>query len=343
MTPKERVLKMESAINDACEIIEQGDLRLLASDGPAGGQPPDISLLEWRKMYRTLNAARRLKKGREKGNSTNEPSVSTEAPEHKSTAIGICSTSSCHREAPHSSECVTSSTALETDLHWRKELPMPDREPTPRHQHDLKRVAIKGMGFATYRCECGYETDGRYDDKAEVEELEAKLREKEEECARLTNEVKYLNASITGKGGWKELQNGSEHARHKAESRAAAAEDVIRNMLRHATGDKDIDWIIAHGSAFLAERDGKATDADTFESASQRAWREHPTAGRRRCDLHEVPAGCDAVQWYWSRHTRVVCTMELPNLKCWCGRLRSEHLDGHALDVVPSLETEAGK
>jgi hypothetical protein len=58
-------------------------------------------------------------------------------------------------------------------------------------------------------------------------------------------------------------------------------------------------------------------------------YKRHPVAGRCKCDQHEVPAGCDGVQWYWSRHTRVACTLELPNLKCWCGRLRSEHIDGH--------------
>ena len=46
------------AINKACAIIERGDLRLLASDGPAGGQPPELSLAEWRDLYATLDAAR---------------------------------------------------------------------------------------------------------------------------------------------------------------------------------------------------------------------------------------------------------------------------------------------
>lgn len=46
------------AINIACEIIELGDERLLASDGPAGGQPPDLTLAEWGTLYATLNGAR---------------------------------------------------------------------------------------------------------------------------------------------------------------------------------------------------------------------------------------------------------------------------------------------
>ncbi len=48
-----------SAINKACAIIETGDQRLMASDGPINNQPPDISLTEWREMYVTLDTARR--------------------------------------------------------------------------------------------------------------------------------------------------------------------------------------------------------------------------------------------------------------------------------------------
>jgi hypothetical protein len=42
----------------ACALIELGDQRLLASDGPAGGQPPDLSLEEWRTLYKMLDRAR---------------------------------------------------------------------------------------------------------------------------------------------------------------------------------------------------------------------------------------------------------------------------------------------
>ena len=58
-------------------------------------------------------------------------------------------------------------------------------------------------------------------------------------------------------------------------------------------------------------------------------YKRNPEKGRCKCGLKEVPAGCDGVQWYWQRHARYACTLELPNLKCWCGRLRSEHIDGH--------------
>lgn len=47
------------AIEHACEIIELADARLLAGDGPAGNQPPDMSLAEWRELYVTLDAARK--------------------------------------------------------------------------------------------------------------------------------------------------------------------------------------------------------------------------------------------------------------------------------------------
>lgn len=55
---RNRVKALQKAIRTACEIIETGDQRLLANDGPCGGQPPDISLDEWRRMYRVLNATR---------------------------------------------------------------------------------------------------------------------------------------------------------------------------------------------------------------------------------------------------------------------------------------------
>ena len=42
----------------AIGIIETGDQRLLAADGPANGLPPDITLKEWRKLYTSLVKAR---------------------------------------------------------------------------------------------------------------------------------------------------------------------------------------------------------------------------------------------------------------------------------------------
>lgn len=53
------VERKDEALREACEIIELGDQRLLAGDGPAGGQPPELSLSEWRKLYVTLDNARK--------------------------------------------------------------------------------------------------------------------------------------------------------------------------------------------------------------------------------------------------------------------------------------------
>jgi hypothetical protein len=55
---RRRVAALQRAIRVACEIIELGDERLLAGDGPAGGRPPQLSLDEWRRMYRVLDATR---------------------------------------------------------------------------------------------------------------------------------------------------------------------------------------------------------------------------------------------------------------------------------------------
>lgn len=62
----------------------------------------------------------------------------------------------------------------------------------------------------------------------------------------------------------------------------------------------------------------------------------NPAKGQCKCGQHEVPAGCDGIQWYWQRHGRTACTLELPNERCWCGLLRSEHIKGHAEGAVLS-------
>lgn len=49
---------LRQAVELACAMIERGDDRLLAADGPCGNRPPDLTLDEWRDMYRALYAAR---------------------------------------------------------------------------------------------------------------------------------------------------------------------------------------------------------------------------------------------------------------------------------------------
>jgi len=60
------------------------------------------------------------------------------------------------------------------------------------------------------------------------------------------------------------------------------------------------------------------------------------------CGMKEVPAAIDGVQWYWQSHSRTGCTLELPNLVCWCGLKRSEHITGHA-DGVPKVAEPAAQ
>jgi hypothetical protein len=50
---------------------------------------------------------------------------------------------------------------------------------------------------------------------------------------------------------------------------------------------------------------------------------------RCHCGLHRIPPSFTGVRWYWSVHRADACTLELPNLRCWCGLLRSEHQQGH--------------
>ena len=72
-----------------------------------------------------------------------------------------------------------------------------------RHRHEMQRVAIKGMGFATYRCACGYESDALYNDKAEVERLEreraaaeATLREAHDHLGAMIDQVGHPDYSL---------------------------------------------------------------------------------------------------------------------------------------------------
>lgn len=52
--------RVAALLAEAVGIIEVGDQRLLASDGPVNGQPPDISLAEWRRLYCCILDAARL-------------------------------------------------------------------------------------------------------------------------------------------------------------------------------------------------------------------------------------------------------------------------------------------
>lgn len=68
-----------------------------------------------------------------------------------------------------------------------------------------------------------------------------------------------------------------------------------------------------------------------------------PAPKQCKCGLHEIPEWVDGVNWYWGHHTQDKCTVELPNERCWCGRLRTEHQnkEGHDPDVV--YENRYGK
>jgi len=61
------------------------------------------------------------------------------------------------------------------------------------------------------------------------------------------------------------------------------------------------------------------------------------------CGLMPVPSGFDGVRWYWQRHARDTCTLELPNTRCWCGLLRSEHVEGHAKQPAPPAEERCAR
>jgi len=86
--------------------------------------------------------------------------------------------------------------------------------------------------------------------------------------------------------------------------------------------NKRIDDALAHPAIQRAV--GKSDDP----------YQRRPNPGPCACGLREIPSGVDGVQWYWQRHAREGCTLELPNHRCSCGLLRSEHLEGHQRAVT---------
>lgn len=123
-------------------------------------------------------------------------------------------------------------------------------------------------------------------------------------------------------------------------SNAADGEDV---MVLDSYGEPmDADGIVALLNTYsgLAASAIVPSATASAESAYERARREHPEAGRCKCGQHEIPARFDGINWYWQRHSREGCTLELPNSVCWCGLLRHEHTDGHQKGVESPLREQ---
>lgn len=86
---------------------------------------------------------------------------------------------------------------------------------------------------------------------------------------------------------------------------------------------------------------GRIPDTDWDER-----YRTMP-AVRCVCGEHEIPKAIDGINWYWQHHSRTGCTLELPDIVCWCGLKRSQHKqDGHKPSAVfvdkPSITDERG-
>lgn len=66
-------------------------------------------------------------------------------------------------------------------------------------------------------------------------------------------------------------------------------------------------------------------------------------AGPCKCGMREIPAHADVVKWYWQEHGRERCSVDLPNERCDCGLLLSEHITGHAEPATaPAGDTAVG-
>lgn len=88
-----------------------------------------------------------------------------------------------------------------------------------------------------------------------------------------------------------------------------------------------------------AEADAREFGGNAYrrlEARAENAENRNVNLQRCHCGQHSMERpDIHGINWYWSEHTREACTLELPNVRCWCGRLRSEHIDGHAAPVTP--------
>lgn len=108
--------------------------------------------------------------------------------------------------------------------------------------------------------------------------------------------------------------------------------DELDDLVRGS--DEPKSWaIFAMGHAIgLAATTGWTVDELVrmgLVAPSQKVTMENETEARCACGLHTIAAGVHGVNWYWAVHTRKRCSLDLPNVRCWCGRLRSEHQDEH--------------
>jgi hypothetical protein len=129
---------------------------------------------------------------------------------------------------------------------------------------------------------------------------------------------------------------------------ALAAPDVA-SMVKRLLEDAEWNWISEDNAGFSAELISNLQHTATLEREAaallaklgqgwvpeQDRFKRRPSIGQCKCEQHEIPIGVDGINWYWQRHSREACTLELPNRKCWCGLLRSEHIKGHAEGVEP--------
>lgn len=123
----------------------------------------------------------------------------------------------------------------------------------------------------------------------------------------------------------------------------AQAFDKFLNELYAIMVDPCAEGSMKREAMMQALKDAALRDREASVSATreQDPYKRNPEVGKCSCGQHDVPAGCDGVQWYWQRHAREACTLELPNKQCWCGLLRSEHITGHKEGAARPLDSSA--
>lgn len=120
---------------------------------------------------------------------------------------------------------------------------------------------------------------------------------------------------------------------------AKEVEPTDRAWMRAAIKTLQSDRDAAIERAEKAEADAREFGGNAYrrlEARAENAENRNVNLQRCHCGQHSMERpDIHSINWYWSKHTREACTLELPNVRCWCGRLRSEHIDGHAAPVTP--------
>jgi predicted nucleic acid-binding Zn-ribbon protein len=154
--------------------------------------------------------------------------------------------------------------------------------------------------------------------EAVAEDLRAQAQQRKElesALADMTNQRDKLEA----------LSDAQDKALVSTEQKTASLNNALE-IARRALRSIMEGWPVAANA--IVEID------DLLQASAVDLFVKRPTEDPCKCGQRQVPRGTDGVSWYWQRHSREACTLELPDAVCPCGLRRSEHIHGHATEIV---------